>query len=194
MVYLDQYIAEKGIEDMSKETQSKWNACLMYIYNNLFKADDTCVKYNNKNACIDYSDYETIDRICNIYINLCFEYDKEISVMGFSLMTGISRDTIYSWGNGEYRLNSSHSDVYKKLHDFNEESLSNMLVSGKKNPVGILGCLNRRHGWNMPGAAKAEEPKRTQSIDDIARRYGITDTTSNADADTEPLEPPVADF
>lgn len=29
--YLDQYIHEKDISDMSKEPQSKWNAALMYI-------------------------------------------------------------------------------------------------------------------------------------------------------------------
>ena len=33
--YLDQYIVEKNIEDMSREPQSRWNAALIYIYKNI---------------------------------------------------------------------------------------------------------------------------------------------------------------
>ena len=35
-----------------------------------------------------------------------------------------------------------------------EESLSAKLVTGKQNPVGILGVLNRHYQWNMPGVSK----------------------------------------
>jgi hypothetical protein len=35
-----------------------------------------------------------------------------------------------------------------------EESLSNKLADGNKNPVGILAILNRHYQWNLPGVSK----------------------------------------
>lgn len=42
--YLDQYIVEKNIEDMSREPQSRWNAALIYIYKNIFKEHKDSLK------------------------------------------------------------------------------------------------------------------------------------------------------
>ena len=50
--------------------------------------------------------------------------------------------------------------MYKKLSQFREESLSNKLVTGKQNPVGILGVLNRHYQWNMPGVSREQANKR----------------------------------
>lgn len=84
-------------------------------------------------------------------------YDKEISITGFSYLTGINQDTIHDWGNNINKLSSSSCEIYKKLHKGREESLSNKLVTGKQNPVGILGVLNRHYQWNMPGVKEQME-------------------------------------
>lgn len=177
--YLDQYIQEREIEDMHKEPQSRWNAALLYINNNLFKLHRDILKadnystgnlvYNNPTNNNAY-DITKIDRICDIYINLCYEYDKEISIMGFSKLTGITQDTIYSWYNDSDRLGSLGSKIYKKLTAEREESLSNMLISGKRNPVGLLGALNRHYGWNM-GQPRGQQEQKRQSIEQIQERY-----------------------
>ena len=44
-LYLDQYIQERGIQNMSKEPQSKWNACLLYIYKHVFKGNRNNLLY-----------------------------------------------------------------------------------------------------------------------------------------------------
>jgi hypothetical protein len=36
-----------------------------------------------------------------------------------------------------------------------EESLSNKLVDGKQNPVGVIACLNRQFGWASPYVSDA---------------------------------------
>lgn len=72
--YLDQYIVEKNIEDMSREPQSRWNAALIYIYKNIFKEHKDSLKGPDRDT---YND-ELINNICDIYIELCYEYDKEI--------------------------------------------------------------------------------------------------------------------
>ena len=183
--YLDQYIAEKDIVDMSKEPQSKWNAALIYIYKNLFKGCKDNLKGPDKDT---YND-KLINDICDIYIELCYEYDKEVSINGFCFLTGIHKDTIYSWGREETRLGSSCSDLYKKLVENNEESLSDKLISGGLNPMKVLPALNRRHNWNMPGTNR-QGGEQTQSIEQIQERYKPTELSDNSTQ----LKPPDAEF
>lgn len=183
--YLDQYILEKNIEDMSKEPQSKWNAALIYIYKALFKNNKESLKGPDKDT---YND-RLMNDICDIYISLCYEYDKEISINGFCFLTGINTDTVYTWGSGERRLGSSCSEIYKKLIKNNEESLSDKLISGGLNPMKVLPALNRRHNWNMPGTSR-QGGEEQRSIEEIQQRYKVPELSEN----TAQLQPPDADF
>lgn len=196
--YLDQYIAEHDIEDMHREPQSRWNAALIYINKNLFKVHKDYLKAesymsgklgNNNMTNNNAYDLDKINNICDIYINLCYEYDKEISCMGFGKLTGISQDTLYQWGAETSRPGSSGSEIFKKLTSEREESLSNMLISGKRNPVGLLGALNRHYGWNM-GQPRGSGAEKQQSIEQIQQRYNIQGTGSDAPK----LPPPDPDF
>ena len=212
--YLQQYIDERGIEDMSKEPQSKWNAALIYINKYVFINNDELMSDINNSM---YDEYK-VNKICDIYINLCYEYDKEISINGFHFLTGINRDTLYSWKNEETRNNiyydskgnrisniqmwkinhpkeeyrqefsSSCSDIYKKLVANNEESLSCKLISGGLNPMKVLPALNRRHNWNMPGNSNPGGEQK-QSIEQIQERYKVEKAP-----DQPQLPPPDADF
>lgn len=186
-LYLDQYIEEHNIEDMHKEPQSRWNAALLYINKNLFKLHPEILKSENRVS--NTYDINIINTICDIYIELCYEYDKEVSILGFCKLTGIVQDTIYQWGNETTRLGSSASEIYKKLSTEREESLSNMLISGKRNPVGLLGALNRHYGWNM-GQPRGGITEKQQSIEQIQQRYKPAELSTN---DTQ-LEQPKADF
>lgn len=161
-------------EDLYKIDQSRWNSVLLYVYKQVFKPtpdNNPNYRYNGKSN-IDYSDKELLNSICDIYINFCYEYSKEVSIMGFSKLTGISVDTIYEWLN-EGTVERGSSEVAKKLNAEREESLSVRLVSGKGNPVGILGILNRHYGWNM-GQPRGQDQRQTApSIPDMARKYGV---------------------
>ena len=185
--YLDQYIIEHSIEDMHKEPQSRWNAALLYINKYLFKPHPEVLKSENRLS--NTYDLEIVSNICDRYIELCYEYDKEISILGFCKLTGIVQDTIYQWGAETSRLGSSASEIYKKLSTEREESLSNMLISGKRNPVGLLGALNRHYGWNM-GQPRGGITEKQQSIEQIQQRYKPAELSAN---DTQ-LAPPKADF
>ncbi len=196
--YLDQYIVEHDIEDMHKEPQSRWNAALLYINKYLFKTHKDYLKAesymsgkleNNNLTNNNAYDLDKINYICDIYINLCYEYDKEVSCMGFGKLTGISQDTLYQWGAETSRPGSAGSEIFKKLTSEREESLSNMLISGKRNPVGLLGALNRHYGWNM-GQPRGSGAEKQQSIEQIQQRYSIQD----AGSDAPKLPPPDPDF
>ena len=195
--YLQEYIDTHNIEDMHKEPQSRWNAALLYINKNYFKLHPDMLKagnyctgnlvYNNSSNNNAY-DLDIINNICDVYIDLCYEYDKEISILGFSKLTGINQDTFYDWGNQSSRPSSLGCDIYKKLRQEREESLSNMLISGKRNPVGLLGALNRHYGWNM-GQPRGATGEQKQSIEQIQERYKLEQGTEKP-----LLEPPKADF
>lgn len=185
--YLDQYIDEHCIEDMHKEPQSRWNAALLYINKYLFKPHPEVLKSENRVS--NTYDLEIVSNICDRYIELCYEYDKEISVLGFCKLTGIVQDTIYQWGAETSRLGSSASEIYKKLTQEREESLSNMLISGKRNPVGLLGALNRHYGWNM-GQPRGGAVEKHQTIEQIRQRYKPAELCDN----DKQLELPKANF
>ena len=170
---LDNFCDDFQIEDMSKESQNKWNAALLYIYKYVFKDTN---KLKDKSNISNRYDIDIVNSVCDIYVNYCYLYDKEISIMGFSKLTGIDTDTINSWGNNEYMISSNASVIHKKLTKEREESLSNILISGKRNPVGILGALNRHYQWNMPGVNNKDNAKalNKQTPEQIAKQYNNT--------------------
>lgn len=169
-MYLRLYCERRNIEDMRKESQSIWNAALMFIRREVFRdreafrnknliADTNCIM---NSTCNTYN-YDLIDRVCDHYIYLCMEYEKEISVLGFSNLTGIPDGTIYDWGYNPRELSRKGSEIHKKLLKYNEESLENKLVSTKANAIGLIAILNRRHGWASPYTADSNR-QRTQAL------------------------------
>lgn len=160
------------IKDIYTFDQQRWNSVLLYIYKQVFKPckkDGVTRRYNEKSN-IDYSNKELLDNVCDIYVNLCYEYSKEVSIMGFSKMTGIHIDTLYQWVNNP-EVERGSSEVTKKLQAEREESLSNKLASGKGNPVGILGILNRHYGWNMGQPRGQTAAQKAPDLPGIAQKY-----------------------
>lgn len=169
---ISQYCIDHGLDkkDLYAMDQSRWNSVLMYIYQYAFKPVNTDKRQYNENSNIDYSNIDLLKSVCNIYINLCYEYSKEISILGFSKLTGINPDTIYTWGK-EDGLSRGTSEIYKNLNREREESLSVRLVSGKGNPVGILGILNRHYGWNMGQPRGQDSRQKAPDLPGLERKY-----------------------
>lgn len=175
-LYLNLFCENNGIQNMRQESQAVWNSCLRYIYNNVFKNNNILkskdvrhVDNNSIPSTFNAYNYNIVLDVLDIYIyNLCFKYDKEISIIGFSTLTGINTDTINEW---RYKEPGSLSFVvYKKLHDLREESLSNKLATGNKNPVGILAILNRHYSWNLPGVSReTDNTKRALGVEQLPK-------------------------
>ena len=176
-LYLNQFCADQMIGDLKTVPQSVWNGALRYVYRNVFKGNRNALKQHNNiytantitaTNCNAY-DYKLVNELVDYYIYLCQIYNKEISIVGFSNLSGINTDTIIDWGNGSvkynniyninnntsdsddgYNLSTSSCDIYKKLIAMREESLSNKLADGKQNPVGVIAILNRHYNWTSP--------------------------------------------
>ncbi|WP_281513478.1 hypothetical protein [Bacteroides acidifaciens] len=177
-MYLQMFCEEQQppIEDMSKESQSRWNAALMYVKRHVFpdssilKSKDISINNNINNIMpSNYNayDYDMVSNVCDYYIYLCMLYDKEVSAVGFSLLTGIDRYTIATWRDEGTKLSKKSSDIGKKIYDFREESLSAKLATANKNPVGILAILNRHYQWNMPGVKEQRQTQRLASREEL---------------------------
>ena len=161
--YLQEFAEKQNIDDFRSVPQSVWNGALRYIYNHVFKNNNDLLKSHN-NITIDNNiipsncnmyNYDTVLQLVDYYIyNMCMVNSKEVSILGFSSLTGIDESVIYDWGNNSNKLSTSASKIYQKLSHFREESLSNKLADGNKNPVGILAILNRHYQWNLPGVSK----------------------------------------
>lgn len=187
---ISQYCIDHNLDkkDLYTMDQSRWNSVLMYIYQYAFKPVDTDKRQYNEHSNINYSDVELLQSICNIYINLCYEYSKEISILGFSKLTGINPDTIYTWGK-DAGLSRGTSEIYKNLNREREESLSVRLVSGKGNPVGILGILNRHYGWNMGQPRGQDSRQKAPDLPGMERKY-----LAQQPDQIEEREPPKPEF
>lgn len=153
------FCEEYKIEDMTKESQNRWSAALAYIRHrvfpdkNIFKSKDKTLTGAMVSTCGKY-DIDILDSIADIYIILCLNYDKEVSYIGFSLLTGIDVVTIKQWAVNGSRLSDKGFYLTQKIRMFREESLSAKLATANKNPVGILAILNRHYQWNLPGVSK----------------------------------------
>ena len=178
MMFLQMFQEENQIDDLKKESQAVWNSCLRYIYKNVFKNKDFLKQKNNTYtsdsiipSTFNSYNYDIVLQVLDIYIyDLCMRYDKEVSIIGFSSLTGIDESVIYDWGNGERgTLSSLSAEIYKKLHKFREESLSNKLATGKQNPVGVIAMLNRHYGWASPYTSDSNRQKNSLSAAELPK-------------------------
>ena len=185
-MYLSMFCDDNGIDNIKTESQSVWNGALRFIRKHVFanrdvlKSRDNINIYNNNiPSNFNAYNYDTVNSICDIYIDLCFVYDKEVSIIGFSNLTGIDTELIYNWGNERTKLSSLSFNVYKKLNEYREESLSNKLVTGRQNPVGVLGVLNRHYQWNMPGVSRESTNKQALTASELPQLGQVGQNTSS---------------
>lgn len=178
-LYLRLFCEEQDIDDMRDATQSEWKAALIYINRHVFNDKSVLKKstplngYNNQYSNLNNSncnryDIDLINSICDYYIYICYMYDKSISIMDFSRLTGINQDTIHDWGNGVNKLSTSGCEIYKKLSAEREEAWTAKLES-MKHPTAIAILLNKHYGYNLPGVSKEQMSKRALSASELPK-------------------------
>ena len=114
--------------------------------------------------------YDLLLDIADYYIySMCMVYNKEVSIIGFETLTGVSQENIYNWANENNKLSSRGFKIYKKLTQMREESLSNKLVDGKQNPVGTIAVLNRQFGWASPYVSDSNRQKNSLTAAELPK-------------------------
>lgn len=169
---LEKYCAENDVEDLKSASQSIFVAGLMYTQRAVFPNTDTLKDYKyykDTKAPTNAFNYDLLGTIADIYIYLCYKYDKIINPNGFSKLTGIDFITISQWGNPDNRLSQESFSIYQKIIAERQESLSNKLTAAKGNPVGILAILNHFHSWNLPGVSREMAPRRALTAEELPK-------------------------
>ena len=183
--FADEYINDLAEgEDSINNNPSLFTGMIKYIYKHLFKPGKRDkVKYNS-NTVLDTGNIDLLNNIWDIYTELCYKYNKRPTILNFSLLIGVSSDTIDTWRRGEYRTGSDgassvYSDSVKKWLKECESSL----VDGatERNSVGCIFALKANYGYTetpqrieVTGAqAPALSQEDIRQIADQARKESI---------------------
>lgn len=137
------------------------------------------IKYIKRNVKFDKDIYENIDILNNIwevYTELVYKYNHKPTIEEFSILTGINRDTIYSWMKGETRkddysveFGTSRSDTIKKWQD--ECRLGRYKSAATGNVGGIFLC-KAVDGMVETAPVSVANQEQHRTAEQIAADYG----------------------
>ena len=143
-ILCDEYINNLPMPDLIYTKSNVFLGLLDYIYKHSIKP---IVKlengYNN--------DYKALDLIFNnLYIPLCYRFNKTPTVISFASFTHIDYETLTDIKNGIYRnpvgkVNINHCQIVKKWFKSCESSLVNKTVD--ENGIGSMFLLKSVYGY-----------------------------------------------
>ena len=123
-------------------------------------------------------DFNILNDIWEIYTELVYRYNQKPTIEEYCLLTGISRETVYSWLRGEHRtedvcekFGSSRSDTIKK---WQEECRLGRYKSAATGNVGGIFLCKAVDGMVETAPVQMENQAQRQSIEQIQKRYNIT--------------------
>ena len=171
-ILVDEYekLSNIDLEERLKKN-SFFTGLMVYINRHLFKNIHD-MKYNN--------DYKALDDIFfDCYVPLCERYGKTITLLSFSVMTGISNDSISQICNGTYKDGSKvNTDTFRIVKRWKDITELSMVESGSlsSNPAFTIFTLKARYGWRetMPEPAAVTDPDRVDTLE-IVDRYRDTE-------------------
>jgi len=92
---------------------------------------------------IDISDPKQVEERINWYFLHCVDNDMKPTVMGLCNSLGISRNTLRTWYNEDFR-SKTHTPIVKRAYAALEELWEDYMLNGKINPMAgvFLGVNN----------------------------------------------------
>jgi len=95
---------------------------------------------------IDISDPAQVENRLKEYFTFCIENDKKPNMIGMANWLGVSRETVRTWKNGEYR-EDTHSALIKKSLGLLEELWVDYMQNGKINPASGIFLAKNMFGY-----------------------------------------------
>ena len=155
------------------------NDCKTGVFNNILA--DVCdnvfkpLKLLKVTNCINNKyDINKLDIIYNIYIDLCIEYDKMLSVYGLGRFIGVDlSDPNYTAQYFSDELKQWTLEKAKNIEILDARRIEARATDSKQ-PILNIAYANYRHGWN--GTIKANEIKSTvKTLTDIRSNLSLSD-------------------
>lgn len=94
---------------------------------------------------IDISDPKQVEGRIAWYFAHCMEGDMKPTVMGMCNALGISRNTLRTWYNEDFRA-TTHAPIVQRAYALLEELWEDYMLNGKINPVS--GIFLGKNAWN----------------------------------------------
>lgn len=163
--YFDNYGAETT-EEIAKCSQNTFLGACVYA-NKQCIDKESLLEYTPHNLnnystvhCETYS-REKVDLLCEIYLQLCYIYEKVPSVFCFAELSGIDRTVLQSWIGGtngltSRRLHDTPKRSIEKLRDARAEMLQGVAITGGKGTIGSIAILNNST-WKETEQKREEE-------------------------------------
>lgn len=129
---------------------------------------------NSQNSILDLSDIDTLDRIFDAYCYLCHKYGQSPTLLEFSYLTSIDKDTISGWINGRSRNGNTnaHMRTAKRWKAICEMALEKRCY--QSNSIGAIFGLKASYGWRETAPVTPEiEHAQHDSLEEIAKRHNI---------------------
>ena len=126
---LESYEIENNcsLKDIKK---TEWNAVLILIYQNVFKLSksENIQKYKYK----PYNDNELMLMLCDLYIYLCYLYNKPVNITGFNHMLNLSDQYLYRYDNKESYI---YIDIDRNNHYIKNSELQSYRLIYPNNTI-----------------------------------------------------------
>lgn len=128
---------------------------------------------------IDISDPQQVKERIGMYFQHCAKNDRKPQIVGMCNWLGISRDTLNTWKNGEYR-SDTHSDMIKKACAMIEEMWADYMQNGKINPASGIFLAKNWFGYKDVAdvVVTPNTPYQTASDEELRDKY-LTDIPSD---------------
>ena len=141
---------------------SLFNIILMNVGKSLIKPSRVC--FYNKNGR-DCTNIDTINKLCDMYIYICYIYNKGLSLSAFKMFLGLGIS--YNNTSNIYMLDETLSQISNRINKSDNE-LQQMNARDSHQAILNIAYNNYRHAWN--GDIRANEIKSSiKTLDDIRR-------------------------
>lgn len=195
--YIDIFCMDHDINKSDIRPQ-QWTAIITYIGESYIKPNNILSIFLDT---IPYKKYNffLVNQLLDIYINLCNIYSQSITIIGFSKISCINLDTIYTWKEDNTKntifinsdgticsnidlINSSSdnrvkqltikpNEIYKKLLLNIEQNINDMVIDGRRRGVGPIVRFNKFYETHSTGVR--DQGKQVLDNAELALQLGI---------------------
>ena len=144
----------EGLTDRElKQDKSFFSALVQYIYNNYI---GELLDNKDRTTKTVYPDIDILNDLFNIYIDLVIRYkwNNRPTILEFSILTGVSRDSYYKWLKGDFDNNISVGDKRKHITSKYTNTVQkwnticeSALVDGSGDTIKELFLLKSKYGY-----------------------------------------------
>ena len=179
------FVAGLELKTVTDLTQNQFSALCMYIGRNYIKPNEryltraavnipvrnTYGLLKNNNAF----DIDKLNIIYNCFLYMANKYDKVPTIHSFAALINTAPSTIYCWKdyNGTDEVSRKRHEFYKMARQNHEVGLSDVIVSGRRNPVGAIEQLNVAFGHSAGIIRQEESARAALPVDALPRLDSI---------------------